>query len=204
MIDHRQGPSTSRGKTGAAPSMLWVWRTLLVAASEEVRRLALSSFTLLITSTVHVSILQSIILFACASPDEFYPVVQFGDAGSDSEIQSLVVAYELRLSADAQVAEAELEHAGQWVLDASTNSIGLRASEDGTCRLNRRQLPRAHPSERSSDTLLRQRGWTSHLSFSQGERSTPDPTSRTTGVPFVYPFAPTEPIQSSEIGRAHV
>lgn len=49
-------PRLERGASGskpqAAPSMLWVWRTLLVAASEEVRRIALDSFTSLITTTI--------------------------------------------------------------------------------------------------------------------------------------------------------
>ncbi|KAI0770640.1 WD40 repeat-like protein [Fomes fomentarius] len=104
-------PSLERGASGskpqAAPSMLWVWRTLLVAASEE-----------------------SILLFACASPDEFFPVGQFNDAGSDSDYQSLVVAYELRIGTGAQTGENELEYLGQWSLEAPVNSIGLRASED--------------------------------------------------------------------------
>ena len=35
------------GKAQPAPSMLWVWRTLLTAASEEVRRSALGDLPLL-------------------------------------------------------------------------------------------------------------------------------------------------------------
>lgn len=72
--------------------------------------------------------LQSTILFACASPDELYPTNQFLDAGtSDSENQSLVVAYELRFGADS---EAKLEQLGQWAVDGPLNSIGLRANHD--------------------------------------------------------------------------
>lgn len=74
---------------------------------------------------------QSIILFACASPDELYPSNQFLDASAgDSENQSLVVAYELSLGADAAAGEARLEQLGQWTVNGPLNSIGLRAEHD--------------------------------------------------------------------------
>ncbi|KAI0365315.1 WD40 repeat-like protein [Pilatotrama ljubarskyi] len=96
------------GKTQPAPSVLWVWRKLLVAASEE-----------------------SIILFACASPDEFYPTNQFLDAGStDMDTQTLLVAYELSLGQNAMTGDAKLEYLGQWSVNGPLNSIGLRAEHD--------------------------------------------------------------------------
>ncbi|KAI0354805.1 WD40 repeat-like protein [Trametes cingulata] len=101
------------GKTQPAPSVLWVWRNLLVAASEE-----------------------SIILFACASPDEFYPMNQFLDAGStDSDSQSLAVAYELSLGPNAITGDAKLEYLGQWMVNGPLNSIGLRAEHDHSLTL---------------------------------------------------------------------
>ncbi|KAI0754509.1 WD40 repeat-like protein [Daedaleopsis nitida] len=107
VIDAKAQSSSSEGKSQPTPPMLWVWRTLLVAASEE-----------------------SIILFALASPDEFYPVGQFSDTGSDTENQTLVVAYELRLGTDAFSDDVELYYMGQCSLNAPVNSIGLRAGED--------------------------------------------------------------------------
>ncbi|KAL7279647.1 hypothetical protein ACG7TL_006053 [Trametes sanguinea] len=73
----------------------------------------------------------SIILFACASPDEFYPANQFSDAGAaDTEYQSLIVAYELSLGSDTAVCEAALSYLGQWTVNGPLNSIGLRAEHD--------------------------------------------------------------------------
>ncbi|EIW52425.1 WD40 repeat-like protein [Trametes versicolor FP-101664 SS1] len=107
LVEAKSKPA-SAGKAQATPSVLWVWRNLLVAASEE-----------------------SILLFACASPDELYPNNQFLDASSgDSENQTLVVAYELCLGADAVAGEAKLEQLGQWTVSGPLNSIGLRAEHD--------------------------------------------------------------------------
>ncbi|KAI9066035.1 WD40 repeat-like protein [Trametes sanguinea] len=101
------------GKAQPTASMLWVWRSLLVAASEE-----------------------SIILFACASPDEFYPANQFSDAGAaDTEYQSLIAAYELSLESDTAVCEAALSYLGQWTVNGPLNSIGLRAEQDHSLTL---------------------------------------------------------------------
>ena len=75
--------------------------------------------------------MQSILLLACASPDEFYPAGQFGDATSDSENQTLVTAYELRLGANSPARDVDLEYMGQWTIDTPWNSIGLRALEEG-------------------------------------------------------------------------
>ncbi len=70
-------------------------------------------------------------LFACAAPDEFYPAGQFSDFGAgDSDNYSLLVAYELSLGGEAQVAEAKLEHVGDWTIDGPVNSIGLRAEDN--------------------------------------------------------------------------
>ncbi|OSC98008.1 WD40 repeat-like protein [Trametes coccinea BRFM310] len=107
IIEPRPKPNPG-GKAQPTASMLWVWRSLLVAASEE-----------------------SIILFACASPDEFYPANQFSDAGAaDTEYQSLIVAYELSLGSDTAVCEAALSYLGQWTVNGPLNSIGLRAEHD--------------------------------------------------------------------------
>ncbi|KAI0671154.1 WD40 repeat-like protein [Trametes maxima] len=96
------------GKAQPTPSVLWVWNHLLVAASDE-----------------------SIILFACASPDELYPTNQFLDpSASDADSQSRVAAYELRFVPDALAGEAELEYLGQWTVNGPSNSIGLRAEND--------------------------------------------------------------------------
>ncbi|KAI0763531.1 WD40 repeat-like protein [Trametes elegans] len=101
------------GKSQTSPSVLWVWRSLLVAASEE-----------------------SILLFACASPDEFYPTNQFLDSGSsDAENQSLVVTYELTLGPGAAPGEATLQCLGQWPVDGPLDSIGLRAEQDHSLTL---------------------------------------------------------------------
>ncbi|RDX48877.1 WD40 repeat-like protein [Lentinus brumalis] len=107
LVEAKPKPTAVGGKSQPAPSMLWVWRTLLVAASEE-----------------------SILLLACASPDEFYPIGQFGDTTSDSENQTLVTAYELRLRADSPAREVDLEYLGQWTIDAPWNSVGLRADPE--------------------------------------------------------------------------
>ncbi|KAI0718156.1 WD40 repeat-like protein [Cerioporus squamosus] len=107
VVEAKPKPTAIGGKSQPAPSMLWVWRTLLVAASEE-----------------------SILLLACASPDAFYPIGQFGDMTSDSENQTLITAYELRLRADAPAQEVILEYLGQWTIDAPWNSVGLRADPE--------------------------------------------------------------------------
>ncbi|RPD74051.1 WD40 repeat-like protein [Lentinus tigrinus ALCF2SS1-7] len=104
VIEARPTKVAIGGKSQPVPSMLWVWRTLLVAASEE-----------------------SILLLACASPDEFYPAGQFGDTVFDSENQTLITAFELRLGVDASAQDVDLEYAGQWTVDTHWNSIGLRA-----------------------------------------------------------------------------
>ncbi|OJT12977.1 WD repeat-containing protein 7 [Trametes pubescens] len=107
LVEAKTKPA-SAGKAQATPSVLWVWRNLLVAASEE-----------------------SILLLACASPDELYPNNQFLDASSgDSENQTLIIAYELCLGADAVAGEAKLEQLGQWTVSGPLNSIGLRAEHD--------------------------------------------------------------------------
>ncbi|KAI0655440.1 WD40 repeat-like protein [Cubamyces menziesii] len=101
------------GKAQPTPSVLWVWRKLLVAASEE-----------------------SIILFACASPDEFYPMNQFIDTSSgDSDSQSLLIAYELQLGPEAAANEASLSYLGQWFLNGPLNSIAMRAEQDHSITL---------------------------------------------------------------------
>ena len=76
--------------------------------------------------------MQSIILFACASPDEFYPAGQFNDPGAgDSENVSLVVAYELSLGGDGQAAmDVKLKYLAEWTVEGPVSTIGLRAEED--------------------------------------------------------------------------
>ncbi|PIL35130.1 hypothetical protein GSI_02919 [Ganoderma sinense ZZ0214-1] len=112
-IEARPKPTALTGRVQTVHAMLWVWRTLLVVASEE-----------------------SIILFACASPDEFYPAGQFNDFGAgDSDNYSLLVAYELSLGGEAQIAEAKLESLGDWTIDGPVNSIGLRAEDDHSLTL---------------------------------------------------------------------
>ncbi|KAI0823988.1 WD40 repeat-like protein [Trametes gibbosa] len=109
LVEARPKPLAG-SKVQPTPSVLWVWKGLLVAASEE-----------------------SILLFVCASPDELYPTNQFLDAGtSDSENQSLIVAYELRIGVDRK---AQLEQLGQWTVDGPLNSISLRAEHDHTLTL---------------------------------------------------------------------
>ncbi|KAI0642943.1 WD40 repeat-like protein [Trametes meyenii] len=101
------------GKAQPTPSVLWVWNHLLVAASDE-----------------------SIILFACASPDELYPTNQFLDpSASDTDSQSRVAAYELHLEPDILSGEAGLEYLGQWTVNGPSNSIGLRAENDHSLTL---------------------------------------------------------------------
>ncbi|EJF60945.1 WD40 repeat-like protein [Dichomitus squalens LYAD-421 SS1] len=113
IIHVRRRPTALGGKTQPVHAMLWVWRTLLVAASQE-----------------------STILFACASPDEFYPAGQFNDPGAgDSENVSLVVAYELSLGGEVQAADAKLEYLGEWTIDGPVNSISLRAEDDHSLTL---------------------------------------------------------------------
>ena len=48
MIEARPKPTALSGKVPTVYAMLWVWRTLLVAASEEVRRLTSGTVILLI------------------------------------------------------------------------------------------------------------------------------------------------------------
>ncbi|KAH9891906.1 WD40 repeat-like protein [Cubamyces lactineus] len=110
MIEAKPKAATG-GKAQPTPSVLWVWRKLLVAASEE-----------------------SIILFACASPDELYPMNQFMDTTSgNSDSQSVLVAYELCFGPQAD--EASLLYLGQWYMNGPLNSIGLRAEHDHSITL---------------------------------------------------------------------
>ncbi|KAH9932736.1 WD40 repeat-like protein [Epithele typhae] len=105
-------PSTVAGKVQTTPPMLWVWRSLLVAASDE-----------------------SIAIFACASPHEFYPAGQVMESVSDSERQAIVAVYELILPGEAQAGEASLEHLGQWPVNGQVDTIGLRAEPDHSLTL---------------------------------------------------------------------
>lgn len=75
---------------------------------------------------------KSIILFACASPDEFYPAGQVADSGSDSDNQVIVAAYELTLPGEVPTGEASLEYLGQWLIHGKLSTVGLRAEHDRT------------------------------------------------------------------------
>ncbi|KAI8986132.1 WD40 repeat-like protein [Trametes punicea] len=102
------------GKIQSMPPMLWTWRRLFVATSEE----------------------SSIVMFACASPDEFYPMNQFLDAGTgDVENLSLVAAYELCIGPESAACETQLSSLGQWPVRGPLNSIGLRAKRDHSLNL---------------------------------------------------------------------
>ena len=58
-IRARRKPATFGGKTQPVHAMLWVWRTLLVAASEEVRRPALGILSPVLISVAPMYILKS-------------------------------------------------------------------------------------------------------------------------------------------------
>ncbi|KAI1788856.1 WD40 repeat-like protein [Ganoderma leucocontextum] len=112
-IEARLNSTTLGGKVQPMHAMLWVWRALLVAASAE-----------------------SIILFACASPDEFYPAGQLNDpSAGDSDNYSLLVAYELSLGGETQAGETKLDYLGDWTVDGPVNSIGLRTEDDHSLTL---------------------------------------------------------------------
>ena len=143
--------------------------------------------------------MQSIILFACASPDEFYPAGQFSDFGAgDSDNYSLVVAYELSLGGEAEVAEAKLDYLGDWTLNAPVNSIGLRAENERESSVDERWNRLSNMRRRLADAFLHELLGPSRLALRSHQRSSsraPNPP----GITLLFTLAPSQPVQGPQV-----
>lgn len=66
----------------------------------------------------------------------------------------MLVAYELSLGDEAQVGETKLDYLGDWTIEGSVNSIGLRAGNDRECYPGRNWNQLINSARRLVDNVL--------------------------------------------------